>query len=305
MSTNWQLPSPLVDISDIHCQARNIQLLLKREDQIHPKLSGNKWRKLNYNLQAAQTDEYHTLVTFGGAFSNHIAATAAAGSYYQFQTHGIIRGESSSASNPTLQQAKKDGMQLHFVDRLTYRNTDRLTLAKTLVPGRFYFLPEGGTNALAVKGCAEIVDELEDQLEKLPDFIGVSCGTGGTLTGIIQGMHGRKQVLGFAALKGNFLTKEVKKLIHQPYANWEIIKNYHFGGYAKIRPHLIEFMQTFYQQHHIPLEPIYTGKLLYGLFDLVQKDFFPSGSTIVAIHTGGLQGIAGINERFGLNLPLT
>ncbi|MEM1327745.1 MAG: pyridoxal-phosphate dependent enzyme [Bacteroidota bacterium] len=303
MSINWQLPSPLQNISNAACQVRNIQLWLKREDQIHPTLSGNKWRKLKYNLQAARTQNYNTLVTFGGTFSNHIAATAAAGHLCNFQTYGIIRGEATASQNPTLQQAQAHGMQLHFVDRSTYRNANRIALAQQLIPEPFYFLPEGGTNQLALKGCAEIVLELKEQLIQLPDFVCVSCGTGGTIAGIIQGINGRQRVIGFSALKGDFLEKEVRQLLENELDNWEIMTDYHFGGYAKIKPILIAFMQQFYAQYQIPLEPIYTGKMLYGIFDLIEKGFFPDGSQIVAIHTGGLQGIEGINKRFGLDLP--
>ncbi len=278
---------------------KGIRLFIKRDDEIHPKIAGNKWRKLKYNLAEAKARKLSTLVTFGGAFSNHIAATAAAGKAFGFQTIGIIRGEAVLPLNPTLQLAHDYGMQFHFVDRATYRTPDRLALAQSLYPQPFYFIPEGGTNHLAIKGCMEIVKETQHQLEEQPDYYALACGTGGTIAGVIEGLQGKAQVLGFSALKGDFLKAEVRTLLSQTYTNWTINTDYHFGGYAKFKPALIDFINDFKQTQGIPLEPIYTGKMLYGILDLVQHDYFPKGSRILAIHTGGLQGIRGFNQRFG------
>lgn len=304
ISNIWQLPSPIQQLTDSILIGQGIELFIKREDQIHAELSGNKWRKLKYNLQAAKVEQHDTLVTFGGTFSNHIAATAAAGKYFNFNTHGILRGERAEKLSPTLRRAEAQGMQLHFISRSDYRTENRLALAEKLVKMPFYFLPEGGTNDLALKGCAEIVEEMQKQFDELlPDFVCVACGTGGTLAGIIQGLNGRQKVIGFSALKGDFMRKEVGLLLPKTYQNWTVNTEYHFGGYAKFKPELIDFIQHFYAQYHIPLEPIYTGKMLYGIFDLIQKSYFPKGSRILAIHTGGLQGIEGFNKRFGLSLP--
>ena len=284
---------------------KNLRLFVKRDDEIHPAISGNKWRKLKYNIEAAKTQQLDHIVTFGGAFSNHIAATAAAGSTFGFQTTGIIRGECISPLNPTLAFAQKCGMQFHFVDRKTYRTADRFELAKSFCKKPFYFLPEGGTNALARKGCAEIVSEVQVQLGELPDYFALACGTGGTMAGVIEGCRHQSTILGFSALKGDFLQAEVANFLPEKYSNWQINTNYHFGGYAKWKIELIDFINDFKAAHGIPLEPIYTSKMLYGILDLVTKDFFPEGSTILAIHTGGLQGIQGFNMRFGDKIDTT
>ncbi len=279
--------------------SKGIRLFVKRDDEIHPEIAGNKWRKLKYNLQAARRQQLQTLVTFGGAFSNHIAATAAAGKVFGFRTIGILRGERVEPLNPTLKLAQDYGMQFHFVDRSTYRTADRLALAKLLCKEKFYFIPEGGTNALALKGCSEIVKEVQNQFDEQPDYYALACGTGGTIGGLIQGLKGKAQVLGFSALKGDFLIKEVTNLLDKQYSNWSINTDYHFGGYAKFKPALIDFINDFKATQDIPLEPIYTGKMLYGILDLVEQDYFPKGTTILAIHTGGLQGLRGFNQRFG------
>ncbi len=299
------IPSPLQEIKDARLKDSQLRLFLKREDLIHPTISGNKWRKLKYNLEQASAKKHATLLTFGGAFSNHIYAVAAAGKVFGFQTIGIIRGERRSPLNPTLQFALDQGMQLEFVTRSAYRQKNHPTYLKSLQEkwGNFYPIPEGGTNAFALPGCAEIAIEINQQLSLTPDYICTSCGTGGTMAGIIQGAKTPSKILGFAALKGNFLTKEVASLLGineiDPTVNWAINNDYHFGGYAKFNVTLIDFINQFKQQHQIPLDPLYTGKMMYGIFELIEQEYFPSGSTIVGIHTGGLQGIAGFNQRFG------
>ncbi|MDQ3292640.1 MAG: pyridoxal-phosphate dependent enzyme [Bacteroidota bacterium] len=295
--------APLQLISEPLLQGKQITLYLKREDLLHPQISGNKWRKLKYNLIEARNQQKNTLLTFGGAYSNHIAAVAAAGQEYNFRTIGFIRGESHQPLNPTLQFAQNCGMQLLYLDRTTYRQKQDPAFQENLkkeYPDA-YLLPEGGTNLLAVKGCAEIITEINIPF----DYICCAAGTGGTLAGIIARLNGHAQVLGFPALKGGqFLTTDIEALIQeyngQEYQNWELQTDYHFGGYAKVKPELITFIQTFKATHHIQLEPVYTGKMLYGIYDLIRQDFFKSGCTIIAIHTGGLQGLAGFSERFGL-----
>lgn len=292
-------------------QQKKIELWIKRDDLIHPHISGNKWRKLYLNITEAQRLGKAGLLTFGGAFSNHIAATAAAGQRWDLKTIGIIRGEKVLPLNPTLDFAQQCGMDFHFIDRQTYRQKQDSDFFEKLMKKHpnFYFLPEGGTNNLAIQGCEEIVFELKAQLpNSFPDYIAMPCGTGGTISGIISGvekvgMSAKTQVLGFSALKGDFLKKEVEQLLwgytQKKYANWHIVTDYHFGGYAKFKPPLIDFINQFKQEQDIPLDPIYTGKMMYGIFDLVEKDFFEEGSKIVAVHTGGLQGIKGFNQRFG------
>ena len=298
--TNLRLPvSPIQPLA-----IPGYRVFMKRDDLLalssDDPLCGNKWRKLKYNLEVAKQLEFKTLLTFGGAYSNHIAAVASAGKQFHFRTIGVIRGEEQLPLNPTLTEATNAGMQLHYLDRTTFRRKMDPEVLQSLADqhGKCYILPEGGTNDLAITGVKEIVDEIKEQLGYLPDFICVSCGTGGTLAGIIQGASGKNQIVGFAALKGNFLEKEVRKWIDPSHDNWEIQNNYHFGGYAKITPELAQFIQSFKVQFQIQLEPIYTGKMLFGLMDLIKKEYFPKGSSIVVVHTGGLQGLRGMRERY-------
>lgn len=297
-------PSPIQELGDERLAAKGIRLLVKRDDLLRlneqSAFCGNKWRKLKYNLKAMRRRELSTLLTFGGAFSNHLAAVAEAGQAFGFQTIGIVRGEKQL--NSTLQFCEAQGMQLQFISRSAYREKNNPDFIKKLALqfGDFYLLPEGGTNALALDGCREIVAEINQQLgHQSPDFIAVACGTGGTLAGIVQGLQGKNHAIGFATLKGDFLHQEVAQMIAATTTNWQIQNDYHLGGYAKFSPDLIHFINHFKKDFDIQLDPIYTGKVFFGLFDLIQKGFFSPGSTILAVHSGGLQGIAGFNKRFG------
>lgn len=272
-----------------------ITLYIKREDLLHPTISGNKFRKLKYNLAQAKKENKETLLTFGGAFSNHILAVAAAGKEYGFKTIGIIRGEELKDKindNPTLKKAQDFGMVFEFVSREFYREKDKPGFINQLRDdfGDFYQIPEGGTNDLAVKGCREI---LTDEDAKF-DYICCAVGTGGTISGIINCSKSSQQVLGFPALKGGFLKEDICRFVAGE--NWELILAYHFGGYAKVDEELIQFVNEFYKTHKIPLDPIYTGKMAFGVLDLIKKNYFPENSKILMIHTGGLQGIAGMNK---------
>ncbi|MCF4101210.1 pyridoxal-phosphate dependent enzyme [Gillisia sp. M10.2A] len=277
-----------------------IQLYIKREDLLHPEVSGNKFRKLKYNLKKAQEVDAKTLLTFGGAFSNHIAALAAAGKAYNFETIGLIRGEELAVNlektlkeNATLRFAVSCGMKLKFISRTSYKEKTSPELIEKLKKefGEFYLIPEGGTNLLAIKGCEEILSEEDKEF----DFVGVSVGTGGTISGIINSTSETQKILGFSALKGDFLKDEIA--MNTSSSNWELISKYHFGGYGKVSEELIQFINTFYKTYQIPLDPIYTGKMFYGLFDMIEKSAFPQNSRILAIHTGGLQGIPGMNAQ--------
>lgn len=290
-SNNQFLPT---DFLENYFSKSTLQIAIKREDKIHPFVSGNKFRKLKYNLVEARNLKTDTLLTFGGAFSNHIAATAAAGNQFGFKTIGIIRGEElidKIEENPTLAFAKAQGMQLYFISREAYKQKDfevfRDDLKKQF--GDFYLLPEGGTNTLAVKGCEEILT----QQDEIFDIICVSVGTSGTMAGIVNGSKPHQKVIGFSALKGNFLENEVKKQTSK--TNWEITDRYCFGGYAKVNSALIDFINTFKKHTGIPLDPIYTGKMIYGVFQMIEEGKISKNSRILAIHTGGLQGIAGMN----------
>ncbi len=275
-------------------------MFIKREDLNHPFISGNKWHKLKYNLQDARKLGKKTLLTFGGAYSNHIYAVAAAGNIFNFKTIGIIRGEEHLPLNPTISFALDQGMKIYYLDRQSYRKKSSSEFIAHLQNkfGEFYLLPEGGTNELAVKGCSEMINKIDDSF----DYICCPCGTGGTLAGLISGLSGEKFALGFAVLKGaSFLNDNVTALIQSTngnvFHNWDINLDYHFGGYAKFNNQLLKFIKEFSFRTKIPVEPIYTGKMLFGIYDLISKGFFNEGSKIIALHTGGLQGLKGIVER--------
>ena len=273
-----------------------ISLVMKREDLIHPFVSGNKFRKLKYNLLQANTENQSTLLTFGGAYSNHIAAVAYAGKENGFQTIGIIRGDELAdkiASNPTLKFAQECGMQFNFISREDYRlKTDAAFLEQLEQKhGAFYLIPEGGTNALAIKGCEEILTH-EDGIF---DYVACAIGTGGTISGIINSALPHQKILGFPALKGDFLQDEIRNFVQND--NWELILEYHFGGYGKVNSDLVDFINRFLEKTKIPLDPIYTGKMVFGVVDLIEKNYFPENSKILLIHTGGLQGIQGMNLK--------
>ncbi|WP_338357549.1 1-aminocyclopropane-1-carboxylate deaminase/D-cysteine desulfhydrase [Yeosuana marina] len=272
-----------------------VELLLKREDEIHPFISGNKYRKLKYNIEKARKLNYKTLLTFGGAYSNHIAAAAFAGKEFGFKTIGIIRGDElrdKINENPTLSFAEACGMQFKFVSRELFRTKHTKEFIETLKEefGDFYLLPEGGTNALAIRGCEEILTDEDASV----DYVCCAIGTGGTISGLINSSQPDQQVLGFPALKGSFLKEDISKFVSKQ--NWSLITEYHFGGYAKINTELIDFINQFKQENNIQLDPVYTGKMMFGIFDLLEKGYFSKGSKILAIHTGGLQGIAGMNN---------
>ena len=306
--------TPIQEIKEPLFLQKKVRLFIKRDDLLFdvkaPDFNGNKQRKMKYNLLAAKANDFDTLLTFGGAFSNHIAATAAAGSLLDFKTIGIIRGERPAELNPTLKRVLEYGMRLKFITRSAYREKTKPEFLNDLKAefGAFYMLPEGGTNGLALKGCTEIVEEISETFPKmistnqLPDYICSACGTGGTFAGIVAGVNNKKKAIGYAALKGSFHAAEVKSLLQNHYgdtfSNWEICNDYHFGGFAKHKLPLIDFINTFKKTHDIQLEPLYTGKMIFGIYDQIRNDFFPEGSTILAVHSGGLQGVSGFNERF-------
>ncbi len=278
-------------------QFNGVTLTVKREDLLHPVISGNKYRKLKYNLEEARRLQKDTLLTFGGAYSNHIAAVAGAGKEFGFKTIGIIRGEELNNKineNATLRFAQECGMQFEFISREQYRKKEHPDFATRLQRDfdNFYLIPEGGTNQLAIKGCEEILTQEDVKF----DCICVPIGTGGTISGLINSAKANQKILGFSALKGDFIIDEVKKLTIRR-ENWRVNTDYHFGGYGKINDKLITFINQFKLQTGIPLDPIYTGKMLYGIIDLASKKYFEKNSNILVIHTGGLQGITGVNKK--------
>ena len=284
-------------------------LHMKREDEIHPLISGNKYRKLKYNLLEAKEKGATTLLSFGGAYSNHISALAYAGRKYGFNTIGVIRGEElgvdlkkTLANNFTLNQAYENGMRFKFVSRAHYRDKEDQEFINRLSEeyGEFYLVPEGGTNAFAIKGSEEILSPADQKY----DIVCTAVGTGGTIAGLINSAAEDQEILGFPSLKGDFLEGEIEKYI-QPKNNWKLINDYHFGGYAKINENLISFINDFYRQTTIPLDPVYTGKMMFGIIHMINNNYFKNNCKILAIHTGGLQGINGMNEQLSKkNLPL-
>jgi 1-aminocyclopropane-1-carboxylate deaminase len=287
-----ELPAiPLQKISDSVTSGKGVNVYMLRTDLNHPHISGNKLYKLKYNLQAACRANKSILLTFGGAFSNHIAAVAAAGRTYGFKTLGIIRGEKYELLNPTLQFATDQGMELEYVSRDLYRQKEELLrYVKHTYGDGVFIIPEGGSNELGILGCKEIIRHIPIDF----DHICCACGTGTTLTGIILSLKSVQQALGFQVLKApNYIKQEISRQLgisgYQK-TNWSVLDNYHFDGYAKIKAELTAFIEKFENSHRIPLDPIYTGKMMYGLYDLIEQGHFKRGETIVAVHTGGLQG---------------
>jgi len=293
------LKKPLLEFATDLAKSRGIKLLVKREDLNHPFVSGNKWWKLKYNLEQAVTQGHQTLLTFGGAYSNHIYSTAAAAQELGLKSIGVIRGEETLPLNSTLSFVREVGMQLHYISREEYKKKNEEDFIKSLREkfGDFYLIPEGGTNEFALKGCAEFGESLLHETDF--DYLCLPVGTGGTIAGIICGLKGQKEVIGFSSLKGSFLKDEVAQLVsnysNTNYTNWRIEEAYHFGGYAKLTEELINFIKDFEKKNAIPLDQIYTAKMFYGVFDLIAQNYFKEGSTILLLHTGGLQGRAGSN----------
>ncbi len=279
---------------------KEVRLFIKRIDKIHPFVSGNKWFKLKYNLLEAKKQGLNTLLTFGGAYSNHISATAFAAKEKGINSIGIIRGEEHLPLNPTLRFAIDNGMKLHYISRSNYKEKTSANFLEALKNqfGDFYLIPEGGTNELAIQGATEILDENDIQ-----DYICCPVGTGGTIAGIINASNDKQTVIGFPAIKGfEQLEKDINNWTNA--TNYKFINDYVGNGYAKINKDLADFINEFNARHNIPLDTIYTGKMMMGILDLVAKDYFPKGSSILSIHTGGLQGNRGMSERLGISLPL-
>ncbi|MCI3273031.1 1-aminocyclopropane-1-carboxylate deaminase/D-cysteine desulfhydrase [Streptomyces cylindrosporus] len=284
-----RLPSPLQEVPDDRFARHGLRLLLKRDDLIHPDLIGNKWRKLAPNLAAA---DGRTVLTFGGAYSNHLRATAAAGRLLGLPTVGVVRGQelADRPLNPSLARCAADGMRLHFVDRSTYRRkTEPDVLARVLRETGTedaHVVPEGGSNAEAVRGCRALGEELRGQA----DVVALACGTGGTLAGLAAGLAAGQRALGIPVLKGGFLTADIRALQNQafgaPSGDWTLDDRFHFGGYARVPAELTSFADDFEDRHGVEVERLYVAKLLYGLVALADEGAFPRGTTIAAVITG-------------------
>ena len=284
-------PSPLQRLEHIEFDRNKINVFIKRDDLIHPHVSGNKWRKLKYNLEQAKAQGSSSLLTFGGAYSNHIYSCAAAAKVNNFSSIGIIRGDDLEVVNPTLSFAVSQGMQLHFVSRSEYRNRnseDYLKDLKKKFPGAF-MIPEGGSNRYAIDGVKELVSELNVAV----DFLLTPVGTSGTISGLLEGMRNEGKVIGVSALKGIAFDRDIKSW--SGFTNYEVWSDYHFGGYAKVTQELLDFVMWFRNTFSIALDPVYTSKMAFAFWNRLKS--FPANSNIVLLHTGGLQGWNGMIER--------
>nr|WP_202471111.1 pyridoxal-phosphate dependent enzyme [Streptomyces sp. SID8377] len=286
------MPSPLVELhDDERLAARGVRMFVKRDDLIHPDLPGNKWRKLHLNLRAALDGGHGRLLTFGGAYSNHLRATAAAGRLLGIATTGVVRGDELAGRplNPSLARAAADGMRLHFLDRATYRRKAEPEVLASLLErlGPAYVVPEGGSNALAARGCAALGEELRGRA----DVVGVACGTGGTLAGLAAGLGPGQRAVGFPVLKGGgFLAGEIRRLQEEafggPRGSWLLDGRFHHGGYARVSPVLRAFAEDFGGRHGFVPDSVYVAKMLHGLFSLAQEGAFAPGTTVAAVVTG-------------------
>ncbi|WP_207944719.1 1-aminocyclopropane-1-carboxylate deaminase/D-cysteine desulfhydrase [Actinomadura rubrisoli] len=277
--------SPVLELEDDRAARRGLRLFLKRDDLVHPELPGNKWRKLKHNIAPAR--EHGTLLTFGGAYSNHIRATAAAGRAFGFATIGIIRGEEHRPLNASLSYAERMGMRLGYLDRASYRRKHEPEVVAALRErwGDFYLLPEGGSNAPALRGCAELGAEVPGF-----DVVCCPCGTGGTLAGLAAGLGPGQRALGFSVLKGGFLGAEVERLQREAYGgrrgDWGVEHGFHFGGYARRTDELDAFIDDFARRHGIVLERIYVAKMMFGILSLAERGAFAEGTRVLAVITG-------------------
>lgn len=294
MHLPFQIFSPEEEIIDPIFEEKEIRLFIKRDDKIHPFISGNKWRKLKYQLEYAKSKDISHLVTFGGAWSNHLLACAAAAATFGFKAIAYVRGE--EVRNPVLDMCRIFGLQLIFVDRESYRNKEKL-FSENHDPKTSLFIDEGGKSELGLLGCADIIKELKQHY----DHIFVASGTGTTVAGLQLGIEQNNfhsQVHSIPVLKG-------ADSLLQDFSQWNIDTqkiymhhDYHFSGYAKTKPELIEFIKNFVSSTGIMIEPTYTGKLMYGVYDLIQKGYFKPKSKILVIHTGGITGLLGHLDLF-------
>ena len=294
--------NPIVPIQQIKFPGNNIpvNVFMKRDDLTDIFISGNKFYKLKYNILYALENNINRLISFGGAYSNHIHAFSYACKLFGFEGIGIIRGELTYPINPTLKFAAQNGMKIEYVPRSEYRlkHTDEFKAKLKEKYGEFFYVPEGGSNRLAIKGAAEILDNIDIDY----DYIALAAGTGGTAAGIISSLRGEKFIYVFPVLKGaEFLRGEINNFVNlhssSSYNNFDLIKDYHFGGYARTKPELLAFIEEFYKLNEIQLDPVYTGKMMFGLNESIKSGLIPEGKTVLAIHTGGLQGIEGMNHR--------
>jgi 1-aminocyclopropane-1-carboxylate deaminase len=293
--------TPVVELKCALLENHSVELYVKREDLNHPSVAGNKWWKLKYNMLDAKEKNFSTVLTFGGAYSNHLYATSAAARELGFKSIGIVRGEEYMPLNPTLTFAQQNGMKLHYVNRETYKKKQEQSFLDSLKEkfGDVYIIPEGGTNLLAIKGCAEfgtILNEIDS------DYVMLPVGTAGTISGLIPSLPVSRRIIGVPVFKnGEFLQREisdwVEKYSGETFHHWSLLLNYHHGGYAKTSPELLDFIHGVRNDFGLPLDHVYTGKLLFAIFEEIKRGAFPRGSKILMIHTGGLQGSMNVSDK--------
>lgn len=286
--------SPIDEVTNVVLDRAQISLAVKREDLLHPTISGNKWRKLKFNLKYALDNRIETIITFGGAFSNHIYSTAAACKELGLKSVGLIRGDYDK-HNPTTMFARKCGMELRFIDRLSYKEKENSDVVKSILSqySNYILIPEGGSNDLAIEGLHELSNEINATKYSI---ILVSAGTGSTASGILSNLHPDKELWVFSSLKSNYLKQEIlEKTPASKHQQLRFISDYHFRGYGKTTPELINFINDFKAQTGIPTDPIYNGKLIAGFHDMIEQGQAINSNSYLWIHTGGLQGIAAYN----------
>jgi 1-aminocyclopropane-1-carboxylate deaminase len=288
---NENLYAPIEKLHFDLFKEKQIELYIKREDLIHPFIAGNKWRKLNYILQDAIAKNKRHLVTFGGAFSNHLLAVACAGAKYHFTTTGLVRGE--EVNNHMLALSRWFGMHLIFVEREAYRDKVKLFEENFSDSNEAYFIDEGGAGELGAKGCGEILKDIQNEYS----HVFCSVGTGCTIEGLIAYANENKmptRIEGVVVLKGgDFLQKQLEnKNFNQ--ANWRLHQGFHEGGYAKTNPELLAFIQYFAAQTGILIDQVYEGKMMKAIFTLAKENYFKKGSKILAIHCGGTLGMLSV-----------
>ena len=300
------LPSPLQVFESKLTAQKRLKVYVKRDDLIHHHISGNKYRKLKQHWENFRNGSYNEVIAFGGAFSNLLHTLSFIGHRSGVPMTFYVRGDGPDPNNPTLSTILHNGIRLKFLDRQTYRMKHEAHVLEQLISqhDKPYVIPEGGGGLPAGPGSAEIVEELQEQLASNPNYLVMDLGTGGTFSGVMNAIPADTGLIGIPVLKGMdwqaTLNAQLDKDVDTPLPDQvRLIEDYHFGGFAKFNTKLVDFINEFRISYGIPLDPIYTGKMVYGIMNLIKLDFFSKDSTIVWVHSGGLQGIDGFNYRHG------
>jgi 1-aminocyclopropane-1-carboxylate deaminase len=296
-----QLPTPVSLIGEHPGNAAGIRLLIKRDDLIHPVIQGNKWRKIHLLLERLSTEQVPGILTFGGAFSNYLHAVAYAGPVFGLQTVAIVRGTAADINNPTLSDATQQGMLLFPVPKKEYDLKEKSKIVQAIMAQfpDYTVVPEGGATREGIEGCTAIVHEIREQVHCSDNqlFIAIPAGTGCTAAGTIAGMAGKGHALVFPAasygVSAETIDKMLKDSAYPPYRNFTFFTDYIGGKFASPGQEILDFSQVFFEKNAVRPDPVYTPRMLFGIYDLLAKGYFPNEATVVAIHTGGLQGWRG------------